>query len=1574
MKKIALLFCLAIITSYCGYSQSTNCTTATNLSLSNGSACVNGTSAGAITDNILYGSCNTAPVNMVWYTYVTNGSNNQFTITPNTLTNAEIVIYQGGCPNTGTLQNCVTATGSNPIVTSWGMTAGVQVWIGIASNGGVSGSFQFCVNSQPPAPGPGNTCAQAKLVCSTPFSQATIPSNSSGQKPSCFASAPQQDIWIKFTITQPGLLAWTATGNNATTEFDWALWDITNGCPGTLACCNYNYAAGSTQGFGMQAQTGTVACGTSAAAGTAAEFCGPMNVTCGKTYAIQISNYSNNNVGFSLSFAGSTALINSNAAFTITTPTLVCGSSLNASINNTSTGGCNEVWNYGDGSATYTGMAPPSHVYTTPGTYAITANIGGACPSSVTHFVQLLAPLAATANPSPVSCPGSCNGSATVNPVTGGDGIYTYSWSNGSTTNMASSLCAGIYTVTVSNAKCNSTVSQTVNVTSPPPLTLTASPVVAACGGNNGSITLSGSGGTAAYTYNMNGGAYSGTTVYNNLAAGVYTMGVKDSKNCTTSITVTITTSTGPTVTVNSATTCAGTPAVLTASGAASYTWSPATGLSSTTGASVSANPASSTTYTIIGATGGCTASTTSNLVVNPLPVVTATNSGPYCAGTTVQLGTGAFSTYTWTGPSFSSSIQNPSIASSSVSNSGTYSVTVSDVNGCVNTATTNVTVNPVPTPTAGSNSPVCLNNSINLTTSGGTSYSWSGPNGFTSVAQNPTIANASTVQAGVYTVTVTSLGCSNTASVSVSVGSPTTSASGGGPYCAGNTIQFTNPGATSYTWTGPAAFSSNVQNPTRPNATTAMSGIYTVVVSIGSCTASATTSVTVNALPTPTAGNPGPYCDGATIQLNTGAFTTYTWSGPGAFSSNIQNPSIPSSTVGNSGAYTVAVTDANGCVNTAVTNVTVNPTPNPVVGSNSPVCLNNSINLTATGGTSYSWSGPNSFSSSSQNPVIPGATTVQAGVYTVTVTALGCVNTGTTNVIVTTPTTSASGGGPYCAGSTIQLTNPGATSYTWTGPSAFSSNQQNPTRPNSTVAMSGIYTVVVTIGSCTASATTSLTVNALPTPVVNNSGPVCIGQPVSMSATGGVSYSWNGPSGFTSSAQNPSIAVTQISSGGVYVVTVTDANNCVNTGATTITINQQPVVNAAGSTVCENTNAQLTSGGGVSYSWSGPGGYTSSQQNPVITNAVPSNSGQYTVTVTDANTCTNTAVANVTVNPAPVINVSSNGPVCVNDALSLSATGGISYSWSGPAAFASILPNPTVVVTSTAMAGVYNVTGVAAGGCSGTGSINVVVNPLPTLSLTSGPNKGCAPLCVTYSLQSSPTASAVSWNFGNGLSGTTMNPNSCYTSPGVYSISANVTDIHGCSSAVGYTAEVYPKPTADFAYGPVKPIENLDQVSFTDISFGTPISSWNWYFLTASGQYTSAVQNPDFLYKEAGVYPVVLIVKSDHGCADTVLKTITVIEDFGIWVPNAFTPNGDGVNDTFGPKGFGVILKYNMQIFDRWGESIFYTDDFYHQWPGTYQGRGDKICQDDVYVWRITLVGANGKIKELVGHVTLLK
>ncbi|MBK7666173.1 MAG: gliding motility-associated C-terminal domain-containing protein [Sphingobacteriaceae bacterium] len=257
---------------------------------------------------------------------------------------------------------------------------------------------------------------------------------------------------------------------------------------------------------------------------------------------------------------------------------------------------------------------------------------------------------------------------------------------------------------------------------------------------------------------------------------------------------------------------------------------------------------------------------------------------------------------------------------------------------------------------------------------------------------------------------------------------------------------------------------------------------------------------------------------------------------------------------------------------------------------------------------------------------------------------------------------------------------------------------------------------------------------------------------------------------------------------------------------------------------------------------------------------------------------------------------------------------------------------------------------------------------------ITSGPNVGCAPLCVTYTIQSTPTATSAYWTFGNGdAANGVLTAQSCYNAQGVYTINAVVTDINGCLGSTTYTAEVYPKPVADFNHAPIKPIINIDgEVTFTDASWGANIVSWNWFFMNTA-QYTSIEQNPHFQYYEPGNYVVALVVKSDKGCTDTILRPLVVGEDYGLYVPNAFTPNADGWNDTFFPKGFGIV-KYELTIFDRWGEKVFATKEFTDSWDGTFQSRGTKVCKEDVYTWLIDCTDVFGKSHELKGHVTLIR
>jgi gliding motility-associated-like protein len=1270
--------------------------------------------------------------------------------------------------------------------------------------------------------------------------------------------------------------------------------------------------------------------------------------------------------------------------------------------------------------------------------------------------------------------------------------------------------------------------------------------------------------------------------------------------------TITATVSVVPTPTAvanNNSPVCAGASFTLFGGGVGTYSWSGPGGYTSTLQNPVLTNvtTAMSGVYTLTVSNGNCKSTATTSVTVNPNPIPAAANTGPYCPGQTIQLSVGAFSTYTWTGPSaFSSNAQNPTLANAQTTNSGVYTVSITNAQGCKGTATTNVVVNPKPTVNMGSNSPLCAGNTLNLTSTGGGTYSWSGPNVFSSALQNPSVANVTSANTGIYTVTVTTLGCTNTGTISVTVTTPTSTAANTGPYCAGQTINLTTPAATTYTWSGPSGFASNLQNPSIANSTTVMSGIYTVSATTGGCSSTATTNVVVNSLPTPVAANTGPYCPGNTISLSVSAFNSYTWTGPGSYGSNGQNPNISNAQTTNGGVYTVSVTNAQGCVASAATNVVVNPNPIVNVNSNSPVCINTNINLTSTGGGTYNWSGPNAFSSANQNPTVANAAIINAGVYSVTVTALGCTSTGSVNVVVTTPTVAAANPGPFCAGTTMTLTSTTASTFTWTGPGGFNSSFQNPTQNNVTVGATGTYTVIVSIGTCTASATTNVLINALPTPTAQSNSPVCAGQTINLTGLGGTTYTWTGPS-FNSNSATPSIANATSSNGGNYILTVKDNNGCVNSANVNVVVNSLPVIAVSNPTNCVNTTINLTSNGGVTYSWSGPNSFTSNVQNPNIPSAQLNMSGVYVVTVTDANNCVNTANANVSVLPLPSPNIMSNSPVCSGGTLTLQGSGGANYAWSGPG-YTGPNQNPVINNVSTGASGVYtllvtsgtctasttytvvvnplpvfnfsnnnvlcnsqsngtstinvtvgtspynyqwsngqntqvanglnagtytcivtdanncsslattqisqptpftvtinsatysacagtpiNVTANGSGGtgpytynwvsgpstglysvnevlagsysytvdavdayncpasnfvnltffpqptvtatsatvcagtataitasgatnyiwqpgnisgptypfsgntsvnvtvtgtsngCSNSANASVVVSPIPSANFTTSGDKACVPACVTFNGSGSSSIIAYGWTInGIGVGSGNASETHCFDEASTYSVGLTVIDNNGCTStAPPMTIDIYPQPVADFNHAPIKPIVNIDQeVTFTDASWGTPIVSWNWYFMNTA-QYTSVLQNPTFAYTEPGTYAVALVVKSDKGCMDTLIRPIEVGEDFGIYVPNAFTPNGDGLNDLFNPKGFGIV-KYELNIYDRWGELMFHTTTFEEGWNGARQKKKDVsyplIIEEGVYTWLINCTSVFGKSHELKGHVTLIK
>jgi len=698
------------------------------------------------------------------------------------------------------------------------------------------------------------------------------------------------------------------------------------------------------------------------------------------------------------------------------------------------------------------------------------------------------------------------------------------------------------------------------------------------------------------------------------------------------------------------------------------------------------------------------------------------TDNGPLCVGDTLVFNVttpypGA--TYAWTGPNgFTSTQMNPVIPNVTTGVAGVYSMTVTVGSQTSPAVTDTVVINPPPSVTASNNSPQCISGTVNLSGSGGTSYQWSGPLGFTSTLQNPSITGITFNNTGTYNVTVTDANtCTAITSTTVSIyPHPVISASNNGPKCYGDSLHIFSSGGVQYSWSGPGGFASTLQNPTLYSIVTGSSGVYTVTVTDASgCTGITTTTVVVNPLPVPTAISNSPICSGTLLILTGGGGAHYLWSGPNGFTSSLQVPSISNATVLSGGTYNVTVTSSNSCVSTTSTLVTINALPMPVAGSNSPICSGDTLELTVTGAVgTYSWTGPGGFSSTDQNPNFPQSSNILSGLYTVTITdANSCTMVSSVNATVNTIYPNIGNNSPICSGTSLNMTASGGVLYSWSGPNSFTSTQSNIVLPQSTTSNNGIYTVTITdANGCVAELTTNVVINPPPFPVATNNTPICAGSDLQLSGGGGSTFYWSGPAGFVSTSQNPIIPSATVYRGGIYTIVVTDLNGCVSTTSTNVTINPLPVVIVSNnSPICSGSNLNITATGGTTYSWScAENGFTSFSQNPAITGATVQNSGHYNVTVT-LNGCTSTATTNVIVNAPPEPTATSNSPVCYGNPLKLIATGGITYSWSSSNGYTSFYPQPIINNSTDAASGTYTVTVTDINGCVSTTSTLVTVS-----------------------------------------------------------------------------------------------------------------------------------------------------------------------------------------------------------------------------------------------------------------------
>lgn len=377
-------------------------------------------------------------------------------------------------------------------------------------------------------------------------------------------------------------------------------------------------------------------------------------------------------------------------------------------------------------------------------------------------------------------------------------------------------------------------------------------------------------------------------------------------------------------------------------------------------------NTNETTTYTFTPEENECATTTTLAIEVLPSPLVNASSNAPLCAGESLSLNTDEVpgASYSWSGPNnFSSNEQNPTLPTVDLNDAGEYILEVT-LNGCSGSPTTvDVTVNETPTATV-SSSDVCEGETIELNAdaSSGVTFNWTGPNGFSSNQQNPTIENAAVENDGVYELTVTLGACSSSpVSVNVAVlGTPTINTIPSSPICEGDDLVFqTNVvSGSTYEWTGPNGFTSNLPSPVINNVSTAASGTYELTVTLDLCSASETVEVVINSLPSIEAevANVGCFGDSTgtiSITPSGAAPFTYEWS-PAVSSGNLAtNLSI--------GQYTVTITDGIGCSNEATFTID-QPAPLAVDLLVNPTdCGLNTGSLTATpsGGTApftYEW------------------------------------------------------------------------------------------------------------------------------------------------------------------------------------------------------------------------------------------------------------------------------------------------------------------------------------------------------------------------------------------------------------------------------------------------------------------------------------------------------------------------------------------------------------------------------------------------------------------------------------------
>ncbi|MEM6261445.1 MAG: gliding motility-associated C-terminal domain-containing protein [Bacteroidota bacterium] len=914
------------------------------------------------------------------------------------------------------------------------------------------------------------------------------------------------------------------------------------------------------------------------------------------------------------------------------------------------------------------------------------------------------------------------------------------------------------------------------------------------------------------------------------------------------------------------------------------YNWAPATGLSNTISRTVQASPTTTTTYTVqVTDSLGCIQTDSITVTVNPLPVLAAIADTFVCPDDTITLtttavGGGGGYAYAWTP---TTSVETPNAATTRIfpTNPITYTVTVTDVNGCQDTedvyvATLNITSGPDQT--------ICFGDTVPLSAGGGAVYTWNNAG----TLDNANIANPRAFP-GITTDYVVSIqdtnNCVDTDTIRVNVNPlPVINPTPDTAICIGDNFRLRSFGGTQYQWTPTTGLTG--ANTAIPLAQPTVTTTYTVrVTDANTCVNEDSVVVTVNPLPNIFAGNDTAKCGNVGVPLTATGGVIYTWTPAiGLSATNINNPvANPDSST----SYTVTGIDANGCINTDQINVramygTVGPDPT--------ICFGDTAPLSASGGVAYQWN--NGVSLTNDTIAAPGAFPGLTTQYIVNIfDTTGCFDPDTVNVLVNPlPVVAPASDAPaICIGDSVGLSAFGGISYQWSPQvNIINANTSNPTVfPTST---QQYFVDVVDANGCRNRDSLTIVVNPLPIVDAGNDTAKCGNVGVTLTATGGVGFAWTPALGLSNTTTASPVANPDSST--LYFVTVTDANGCSDIDSVFV---RAMYANAGPDVpVCIFDSVQLTASGGVSYVWNASPTLTSF--NTASTFAFPQVTTNYIVNATDITGCTDTDTVEVRVNPLPVTSVTHPFTyVCTGGATQITATGGATYIWQPDSTLDTLFgPTPTArplnLTTNLVDSSWYFVTVIDSNGCVNQDSIGMEVRLLPVTTISNDTVK-----CPGDTIQLFATG-GIGYQWRPNYNISNINDQNPFVSPDTTTTyTAEITAVWGCADTPKVTVIV-----VDPDAGADQTICRFDSVQ---LQAGGGVS-YQWS--PVNGLSDPNIANPMASPFDTTTY--VVTVTDSVGCFDTDTMVVTV---------NLLPPADAGPNDsicigqTVGLQALGGVI-----------------------------------------------------------------